>query len=115
MKKLTLVFFATICSWGFAQQTQITRVHYYYTVSQVENEQLVQQVVDEITAYKGVVDCKYRMKPEKKVAEISFTFDEKPRKGEGDKGDTAPDAKKLIIDKGLHYNNFTFQTEKITN
>ncbi len=115
MKKLILVFFISLCSWGFAQQNQINRTHYYYTISQVENEQLVQEVVDEITAYKGVVDCKYRIKPENKMAEISFTFDEKPRKSESDKSNLPPDAKKLILDKGLHYNGFTFQTEKITN
>src|SRR5665213_2857654 len=104
MKKIVFAFFIALCSFGFAQKqaaNYVNRTHYYYTVLNVEDEQLLQQVVDEITAYKGVVDCKYRIKPEKKMAEISFTFDEQARKSEGDKGNPAPDAKKLILDKGL--------------
>lgn len=115
MKKLIIVFFTTICGLGFAQQNQVTRTYYNYTISQVEDEQLVQQVVNEITAHKGVIGCKYRIKPSNKMAEISFAFEELPRKGEGDKSNQTPDVKKLILDKGLHYNGVTFQTEKITN
>ena len=115
MKRIAFICFMAVSCFGFAQQkSEVTRTHYYYTVLNVENEQLVQQVVDEINTYKGVVGCKYRIKPEKKMAEISFTFDEQPRKGEGDKGNPLPNAKQLILDKGLQYNNFTFQTEKIT-
>jgi len=116
MKKTLLVLLMAICSIGFSQQKEpVTRTHYYYNVLNIENEQLLQQLVDEISAYKGVSGCKYRIKPEKKTAEIIFTFDEAPRKGEGDKGDPLPDAKKLILDKGLKYNGFTSQSEKITN
>jgi hypothetical protein len=116
MKKIVFALFMAAGYLGFAQQQkEITRTHYYYSVINVENEQLLQQIVDEISAYKGVVECKYRIKPEKKMAEITFTFDEQPRKGEGDKGNPAPNAKNLILAKGLQYNGFTFQTEKITN
>ena len=115
MKRIAFACFMVVSCLGFAQQKgEITRTHYYYTVLNVENEQLVQQVVDEINTYKSVVGCKYRIKPEKKMAEITFTVDERPRKGEGDKGPLLPNAKQLILDKGLQYNSFTFQTEKIT-
>jgi hypothetical protein len=116
MKKIVFALFMAACCFGFAQQkNEVNRTRYYYTVLNVENEQLLQQVVDEISAYKGVAGCKYRIKPESKMAEITFTFDEQPRKGEGDKGNPAPNAKNLILAKGLQYNGFTFQTEKITN
>ena len=119
MKKTILALFMALSSAGFAQkQNQVTRTHYYYTVLDVQNEQALQQVVDEISAYKGISGCKYRIKSEKKMAEITFYFDEQTqfqKKGEGDKGDPMPDAKKLILDKGLKYNGFTSQTEKITN
>jgi hypothetical protein len=116
MKKIVFAVFMAVSTLSYAQkQNETTRTHYYYTVLNVENEQLLQQVVDEISAYKGVVGCKYRVKPEKKMAEIVFTFDEKARKYEGDKGNPLPNVKKLILDKGLQYGNFTTQTEKITN
>jgi len=119
MKKIILALFIALSSAGFAQQqSQINRTYYYYSVLDVQNEQTLQQVVDEISAFKGINDCKYRIKPEKKMAEITFYMDEQAlfqKKGEGDKGDPLPDAKKLILDKGLKYNGFTSQTEKITN
>jgi hypothetical protein len=100
---------------GFAQKkVEPIKTKFNYTISNVENEQLVQQVVDEITAFKSVSDCKYRIKTENKMAEITYTFIEQPRIGEGSKGDPAPNVKKLILDKGLQYSGFTFQTEKIT-
>jgi hypothetical protein len=117
MKKLIFLFLITLYGRGFAQQTSndITRTYYYYNILNVENEQILQQVVNEITEYKAVVSCKYRIKPEKKMAEIMITIDEKPLKGEGDKGEPLPNVKKLIIDKGLNYNGFTLQSEKISN
>ena len=115
MKKIAFVCFMALGCFGFAQQQgELTKTQYHYTIVNVENEQLVQQVVDEITAFKSVTDCKYRIKPEKKMVEITYTFIERPRKGEGDVGNPAPNVKKLILDKGLQYNGFTFQSEKIT-
>lgn len=100
---------------GFAQKkTDVTKTQYNYTILNVENEQLVQQVVDEISVYKNVSDCKYRMKPEKKTVEITYTFIEHPKKSEGDESNAPPNVKKLILDKGLQYNGFTSQAEKIT-
>ena len=116
MKKVLFTLFIAVCSLGFAQQkNEATRTHYYYNILNVDNEQVLQQIVDEISTYKGVIGCKYRIKYEKKTAEIIFTFDQRPLTAEGDKGDPLPDAKKIILDKGLSYNGFTFQTEKITN
>jgi hypothetical protein len=117
MKKLAFAFFMAVCCFGFAQQqNEVSRTHYYYTVLNVENEQLLQQVIDEISAYKSITDCKYRIKPEKKMAEITFTFNEQIRKNEGDKGtNPLPNVKQLLLDKGLQYSGFTFQTEKTTN
>ncbi|HKC67007.1 MAG TPA: hypothetical protein VKG26_02170 [Bacteroidia bacterium] len=116
MKKLVFIFFMVAGYVGFAQKqaAQATKTQYNYTVNNVENEQLLQQVVDEISAFKSVSDCKYRMKPEKKTAEITYTFIERPRKGEGDVGNPAPNVKKILLDKGLQYSGFTFNTEKIT-
>jgi hypothetical protein len=115
MKKIVFVFFMVASCLGFAQKkTAVTKTQYHYTVLNVENEQLVQQVVDEISALKNVSDCKYRMKPEKKTVEITFAFIEHPKKGEGDESNSPPNVKKLILDKGLQYNGFTFETEKIT-
>jgi hypothetical protein len=115
MKKIVFVFFMVAGCLGFAQKkTDIHKTQYNYSVLNVENEQLVQQVVNEISAFKSVSDCKYRMKPEKKTVEITFTFIEYPKKGEGDESNSPPNVKKLILDKGLQYNGVTFQTEKIT-
>jgi hypothetical protein len=114
MKKLILVFFTTLCSLGFAQQNQITRTHYNYTISQVENEQLLQQVVNEITAYEGIADCKYTIVDKSKNYEITFTFNERQQKGEHDKTNSLPNVKKMLLDKGLEYNHFTFKTESLT-
>lgn len=120
MKKTILIFFVSICSFGFAQQQKqgseyINRTQYFYTILNVDNEQILEQLVNEISVYKGVIACKYRVKPEKKMAEIVFTFNERQKQGEGDKGEPLPNVKKLILDKGLEYNGFTFQTEKNTN
>ncbi|HXD93032.1 MAG TPA: hypothetical protein VNX01_07440 [Bacteroidia bacterium] len=115
MKKIVFVFFMIASCLSFAQKkADINKIQYHYTVLNVENEQLVQQVVDEISALKNVSDCKYRMKPEKKMVEITFIFIEHPRKGEGDESNSPPNVKKLILDKGLQYNGFTFEKEKIT-
>ncbi len=115
MKKIIFVFFMVAGCVGFAQQkVELNKTKYNYTVSNVDNEQLLQQLVDEISAFKSVSDCKYRLKPEKKTAEITYTFIEHPRKGEGDVGNPAPNVKKMILDKGLQYSGFTFKTEKIT-
>jgi hypothetical protein len=100
---------------GFAQKkAEVNKTQYNYSILNVENEQLVQQVVNEISAYKNVTSCKYRIKPEKKTVEITFTFIEYSKKGEHDESTLPPNVKKLILDKGLRYNGFTFQTEKIT-
>ena len=49
------------------------------------------------------------------MAEISFIYDEKPQKGEGDgKNSPIPDLKKIIIEKGLTYNGFNQNQETIT-
>lgn|GEM_PF-2191506 len=115
MKKIVFTCFMVVGYLGFAQKkTDVTKTKYNYTILNVENEQLVQQVVDEISAFKSVSDCKYRIKPEKKTVEITYTFIEHPRKSERDESNSPPNVKKLILDKGLQYNGFTFQTEKIT-
>ncbi|MEO8760875.1 MAG: hypothetical protein ABI388_06495 [Bacteroidia bacterium] len=115
MKKTLLVIFIVLCSVGFAQQQkQITRTHYYYSVLNVENEQILQHVVDEIGALKGIENCKYRLKLEKKSAEITFILEEKPKHAEGDKDFDIISIKKMIIDNGLNYNGYTSQSEKIT-
>lgn len=115
MKKIVFVFFMVAGCVGFAQKkAEINKTQYNYTILNVENEQLVQQVVDEINVYKNASNCKYKMKPEKKTVEITYTFIEYPKKGEHDESSSPPNVKKMILDKGLQYSGFTFQTEKIT-
>ena len=115
MKKAVFVFFMVIGCFGFAQkQSEAIKTQYNYTIEHVANQQLVQQVVNEISAFKSVSNCKYKINPENKTAEITYTFIERPRKGEGDAGNPAPNVKKIISDKGLEYKSFTFQSEKIT-
>lgn len=117
MKNIYLFTFIFLSFSGFAQQAKretakIIRTHYYYMVSHVENEQAVKEVVEELGSNKGVVSCKYKLKKEKKMAEISFTMDEKPLINESQKNNPQPDVKKIITDKGLQYEGFTSQTEK---
>ena len=49
---------------GFSQQQEkITRHKYYYSVANVTDEQVLQQIVDEANTYPAVQLCKYRIKP----------------------------------------------------